>query len=190
MTSPAKPAGWYADPSGLPATRWWDGQHWTDHIQPGTAVLPPTAGLGGYYPVAAPSGPLMEGAHTLVPADPEATEIFAAQLSGGAGAMFPATLASGTTGGALAAPAAEKLEYPMPLVDAVEAARLPGFRMIPSPLAAAAADPLSASANSAAGDPDKRPAARHATGLLTHPVLLASVAAVVLAAILALVLLR
>ncbi|NMO53674.1 DUF2510 domain-containing protein [Actinoplanes sp. TBRC 11911] len=30
----ATPAGWYADPSGQPAQRWWDGQAWTAHVQP------------------------------------------------------------------------------------------------------------------------------------------------------------
>ena len=28
------PPGWYADPSGQPGTRWWDGAQWTDHTQP------------------------------------------------------------------------------------------------------------------------------------------------------------
>jgi hypothetical protein len=31
--------GWYADPSGLPAYRWWDGQAWTEHI---SSAQPPT----------------------------------------------------------------------------------------------------------------------------------------------------
>lgn len=35
-------AGWYDDGSG--AMRWWDGQIWTDHVQPPTA---PAGGLGG-----------------------------------------------------------------------------------------------------------------------------------------------
>jgi phosphate starvation-inducible membrane PsiE len=26
------PAGWYADPHGAPALRWWDGANWTDHL--------------------------------------------------------------------------------------------------------------------------------------------------------------
>ena len=33
MTSPPPPPGWYPDPAGTPASRWWDGQTWTDHLQ-------------------------------------------------------------------------------------------------------------------------------------------------------------
>jgi hypothetical protein len=28
------PAGWYADPTGDRGQRWWDGLHWTGHVQP------------------------------------------------------------------------------------------------------------------------------------------------------------
>lgn len=35
MTTPTQ-AGWYPDGSG--STRWWDGQRWTDQVQPTTAV--------------------------------------------------------------------------------------------------------------------------------------------------------
>jgi hypothetical protein len=28
------PAGWYPDPNGLQALRWWDGIRWTEHAQP------------------------------------------------------------------------------------------------------------------------------------------------------------
>lgn len=31
----AAPAGWYGDPSGLAAWRWWDGYSWTHHVWPG-----------------------------------------------------------------------------------------------------------------------------------------------------------
>ena len=31
MTSPQP--GWYADPSGAPGQRWWDGRQWTEHTQ-------------------------------------------------------------------------------------------------------------------------------------------------------------
>jgi hypothetical protein len=179
MTIPTQPAGWYADPSGLPATRWWDGQQWTDHLQPGPAVLPPTAGLGGYFPQTAPSGPLVPGAHTVVPTDPDAAEIFAVQSTGAAGAAFPATLTT-SPGGALAAPPAEHLDYTMPPVDG---------RTSPAALfltddhpALSPADALSAF-GSIPPAPDKRPTARHAAGLLTHPLLLATLAAVILAAL-------
>lgn len=36
---PAPPAGWYADPAGGSAQRYWDGQRWTEH----TTSIPPSA---------------------------------------------------------------------------------------------------------------------------------------------------
>ncbi|WP_187645935.1 DUF2510 domain-containing protein [Actinoplanes teichomyceticus] len=140
MTSPAQPAGWYADPSGLPATRWWDGRQWTDHIQPGPAVLPPTAGLGGYYPTAAPSGPPVPGPHTVEPADPAAAEIFASRSSTAAGAAPAAT----QPGGALPAPAAEQIEYAMPPVDAATTSLPTGFGGASAALTAPPATDVSA----------------------------------------------
>lgn len=41
MTAPPPPPGWYPDPAGTPATRWWDGQNWTDHLQQPAAPQPP-----------------------------------------------------------------------------------------------------------------------------------------------------
>lgn len=39
------PPGWYPDPSGTPGTRFWDGQAWTDNVQPAAppsgAPVPP-----------------------------------------------------------------------------------------------------------------------------------------------------
>ncbi|GAA2877878.1 hypothetical protein Acy02nite_61890 [Actinoplanes cyaneus] len=211
MTIPAQPAGWYADPSGLPATRWWDGQQWTDHLQPGAAVLPPTAGLGGYFPQVAPSGPLVPGAHTVVPSDPESAPLFATRSTGATGGLAgdrsgggPAGDRSGggpagerrgggvagggypggrdgSSGGALPAPAAEQISYAMPPVDG---GSMPSAVSLTNDHPAlSAADALSAFGNSASPEPDRRPGARHATGLLTHPLLLASLAAVILAAL-------
>jgi uncharacterized protein YxjI len=37
MSSQAPAPGWYADPTGQAAHRWWDGQQWTDHISSGGA---------------------------------------------------------------------------------------------------------------------------------------------------------
>lgn len=31
-------AGWYPDPAGSPAQRWWDGNQWTDQLQPFAAA--------------------------------------------------------------------------------------------------------------------------------------------------------
>jgi Scramblase/Protein of unknown function (DUF2510) len=35
--------GWYADPSGQHAARWWDGTQWTSHVQDTPPQPPPTA---------------------------------------------------------------------------------------------------------------------------------------------------
>lgn len=43
MTSPPPPPGWYPDPAGTPASRWWDGQNWTDHLQQPQQAAPPQA---------------------------------------------------------------------------------------------------------------------------------------------------
>ncbi|HIV58121.1 MAG TPA: DUF2510 domain-containing protein [Candidatus Stackebrandtia faecavium] len=34
------PPGWYADPSGQPQQRYWDGQQWTSHTHPGAGNIP------------------------------------------------------------------------------------------------------------------------------------------------------
>lgn len=39
-------AGWYADPNGLPADRYWDGASWTEQTRPATA-RPPMVGSPG-----------------------------------------------------------------------------------------------------------------------------------------------
>lgn len=42
MTMPT-PAGWYPDPSGSGAVRWWDGAQWTEHVQAPAQVVPGAA---------------------------------------------------------------------------------------------------------------------------------------------------
>ncbi|MFC7529875.1 DUF2510 domain-containing protein [Actinoplanes sp. GCM10030250] len=64
---PPAPPGWYADPSGLPASRWWDGQEWTSHVQPGATARPPTTISAGWRggPATKPVGEPLPGAHTV-----------------------------------------------------------------------------------------------------------------------------
>jgi hypothetical protein len=33
-TAAAAPAGWYPDPQGAGVQRYWDGQRWTEHVEP------------------------------------------------------------------------------------------------------------------------------------------------------------
>ena len=51
MTAPLPPPGWYPDPNGAPAQRYFDGTKWTDQLAP---VSPPVA---FYTPVQGPLPP-------------------------------------------------------------------------------------------------------------------------------------
>jgi hypothetical protein len=42
MTSPLPAAGWYPDPAGGTARRYWNGSHWTDHVAADDAAPAPT----------------------------------------------------------------------------------------------------------------------------------------------------
>jgi uncharacterized protein YxjI len=48
VTQPPPPPGWYPDPAGG-GSRWWNGQGWTEHVQPAAA---PPPGAGAPSPVA------------------------------------------------------------------------------------------------------------------------------------------
>jgi uncharacterized protein YxjI len=57
---PPPPPAWYPDPSGGGGTRWWDGQAWTDHVQPAAAAPPQPAA------VQAPAQPASASQHASV----------------------------------------------------------------------------------------------------------------------------
>jgi uncharacterized protein len=55
------PPGWYPDPSGGPAVRWWDGRAWTASLAPlappaSSPTRPTTVGLAGAEPPHFPAG--------------------------------------------------------------------------------------------------------------------------------------
>ncbi|GIE75437.1 hypothetical protein Aph02nite_13870 [Actinoplanes philippinensis] len=112
-----QPAGWYADPSGLPARRWWDGAQWTDHVQPGGAPMPPP---NGYFPPVPPSGPAAPGAHTVAPDNPEQTPLYAAQPAGFQHGGLP-TVSESRPAAPPPHPEVPAAPYTMPPVDAVAA---------------------------------------------------------------------
>ncbi|MEU4158255.1 DUF2510 domain-containing protein [Actinoplanes sp. NPDC026670] len=149
-----QPAGWYADPSGLPAQRWWDGRQWTDHVQPGGTPTPPP---NGYFPPVPPSGPAAPGAHTVAPDNPEQAPLYATQPAGFQHGGLP-TLSESRPAAPPPHPEVPTAPYSMPPVDAV-AERL-GF---------------------ASPAPAPRPAAPAGWRRMAGPVALALVAAIVLA---------
>jgi len=59
------PPNWYPDPAGSGGTRWWDGQAWTDHVQP-AATPQPTAAAQAPTPPAAGGGPSLYDQSILV----------------------------------------------------------------------------------------------------------------------------
>jgi hypothetical protein len=64
MSTPAPPPGWYPDPAGHGGSRWWNGQTWTDHVQPATPPPPsPPA-----PPPAAPAAPVRPASEAQAPA--------------------------------------------------------------------------------------------------------------------------
>jgi hypothetical protein len=128
-----QPAGWYGDPSGLPAQRWWDGRQWTDHVQPGGTPTPPP---NGYFPPIPPSGPAAPGPHTVAPDDPEqvplyATQPPAAQLAASRQHSGPHALPENRPAVPPPHPEVPAVPYSMPPVDAV--ARQTAFSIAVSP---------------------------------------------------------
>ncbi|MEU4625964.1 DUF2510 domain-containing protein [Actinoplanes sp. NPDC023801] len=121
-------AGWYADPSGLPAQRWWDGRQWTDHVQPGGSPMPPP---NGYFPPVPPSGPAAPGPHTVPPDDPEQVPLYATQPAARSQHSGPHALPENRPAAPPAHPEAPAVAYSMPPVDAV--ARQPDHSIAVAP---------------------------------------------------------
>ncbi|GLY06786.1 DUF2510 domain-containing protein [Actinoplanes sp. NBRC 101535] len=149
MTSPAQPAGWYADPHGLPAQRWWDGHRWTEHVQPGGTPIPPVT---GFFPPMAPRGRAAPGPHTVAPTDPEQAEIFAARQQIMPGSVPPVSPPAGPflrpAGPENAGDPAEAMPtaevppmYRMPPVDAAPALPRPAVSPSGTPSAGEAPGP-------------------------------------------------
>jgi hypothetical protein len=61
MSAPT--TGWYPDPSGSPALRWWDGSQWTHHVAPQNGPAPAVAPPSPTQPASAP-GPTASGPAT------------------------------------------------------------------------------------------------------------------------------
>lgn len=166
MTSPA-PAGWYADPSGLPALRWWDGREWTSHLQPGAPAAPPTTISAGWRGGLAtkPVGDPMPGPHTAEPVPgeifaPHSAEITAPSITTPA-TPLPAPSGYAQAGAFLTQPVdsvSEQLGYATPA---------------PIPDVPAAAPPAGTA-------PQKRAVVVGAVSLLINPLLLCSLYAILL----------
>ena len=78
------PAGWYSDPSGHHAWRWWDGQRWTEHTS--TPSQPPAAAqpiFTGVSPFAA-----FENEHDSAPWAKRALLVYVALVVIGAGLIW------------------------------------------------------------------------------------------------------
>jgi hypothetical protein len=59
--APQAPAGWYPDPAGSPAQRWWDGTAWTSFTEPAVtqpAAAQPAAATTGYGSTVSPPLPV------------------------------------------------------------------------------------------------------------------------------------
>ncbi|MBG0562538.1 DUF2510 domain-containing protein [Actinoplanes aureus] len=172
MTDPA-PAGWYADPSGLPALRWWDGREWTAHLQPGGAAMPPTTISAGWRGGLAtkPAGEPVPGPHTAEPSSgeifaPHSAEITAPSITTPA-APLPASPGYAHGGAFLSQP-----------VDSVSAQL--GYTTPAGMPAAAPSAPPAASGGRTDPGPEKRTVVVGAVSLVINPLLLCSLYAIVM----------
>lgn len=72
---PAVPQGWYQDPSGAAALRWWDGARWTEHTQAAPPQVPAPAPQ--QYAPQAPQPPVQQQPYP--PQQPYAQQQYARQ---------------------------------------------------------------------------------------------------------------
>ncbi|MEU4695094.1 DUF2510 domain-containing protein [Actinoplanes sp. NPDC023714] len=178
MTASGAPAGWYADPHGLPALRWWDGREWTSHIQPGAPATPPAA---PFPSVPFPAGPFPAGPFPAAPfpaapfpAAPTGTPLPGSHVEA-PGAFVP-TPAEPAAAPSITAPSGRAQQqafagYSMQPVDAVSAQlgyTTPATPQPPRP--SPATDPA----------PRNRAVVVGAVSLLINPLLLCSIYAIAL----------
>jgi hypothetical protein len=69
VTTPPAPAGWYPDPDGSGAQRYWDGSAWTQHLSPDAPPTPEPS-----EPPAAAEFPVSEQPTLVVPTRPASSE--------------------------------------------------------------------------------------------------------------------
>ena len=167
MTSPV-PAGWYADPSGLPALRWWDGREWTSHLQPGATAVPPTTISAGWRGGLAtkPTGAPVPGPHTTEPVPGEIFAPHSAELSAPSittpAAPLPASTPGYAQGGTFLTQPVDSVSEQLGYATPVPATAAPG------------------SAATAGLEPQKRAVVVGAVSLLINPLLLCSLYAILM----------
>lgn len=162
----ATPAGWY--PDGRGATRWWDGERWTEHVQPQT---PPASGPSASNTDQATNatGSAVTSAQTPTEPQTQAAQTQAAQTQAPqdaapqAGSQGPAGSETGAAPASQASPAAAASETPpapqTPGPSQPQSATRPGAGQTPAaPRSPEASQAQTGAASAGAGSSSTPPA--------------------------------